>query len=94
MDDPIYRDYGQHVLDVVKNFTALSITNMLASNTFVALTSLLAVSKAAYSAPSDPAAACSALASSIQIQNVTVNVAAYLPAGTNLTLSQGQFVWL
>lgn len=33
---------------------------------------------------------CSALASSFYIQNVTVNFAQFVPAGTNLTFSQGK----
>ncbi|KAH7413378.1 putative ferulic acid Esterase/Feruloyl esterase [Cadophora sp. MPI-SDFR-AT-0126] len=37
---------------------------------------------------SDPAGACSQLGSSLSIDNVTVNFASYLPAGTNISLSQ------
>jgi feruloyl esterase len=37
---------------------------------------------------SDPASACSQLGASIAIQNVTVNFANFVPAGTNLSFSQ------
>lgn len=67
-----------------------SLVNMMGLKKFAALTGLLAVSHAStYCAPENPASACSALASSIAIQNVTVNFAQYIPAGTNLTLTQG-----
>jgi feruloyl esterase len=37
---------------------------------------------------SNPAAACASLGESLAIENVTVNFATYLPAGTNISLSQ------
>lgn len=36
----------------------------------------------------DPLAACTALGQSLAIENVTVNFAEYVPAGTNLSLTQ------
>jgi feruloyl esterase len=37
---------------------------------------------------SNPAAACQKLGASLAIENVKVNFAEYLPAGTNITLTQ------
>ncbi|KAL3420131.1 feruloyl esterase B-2-like protein 3 [Phlyctema vagabunda] len=50
------------------------------------LTTLLAVAHAQNG--SEPIAACQALASSLAIENTTVNFAQYVTAGTNLSLSQ------
>lgn len=37
---------------------------------------------------SDPATACQKLGASLSVENVKVNFAEYLPAGTNITLTQ------
>lgn len=63
--------------------------NMISVSTLASLASILGVTQATYGYETNPVAACAALASSLQIPNVTVNFATFVPAKTNLTLSQG-----
>ncbi|RDW77182.1 carboxylic ester hydrolase-28 [Coleophoma cylindrospora] len=58
----------------------LGLLTLLASSCLVGAQNLTVV---------DPAAACTALGQNLALENVTVNFAEYLPAGTNLSLSQG-----
>lgn len=48
----------------------------------------LGLCASAHQIVSDPASACQKLGASLAIEDVTVNFAEYLPAGTNITLTQ------
>ena len=57
-------------------------------STYLILLSGLASSTIGQQIVEDPAAACQKLGASLEIENVHVNFAQYLPAGTNITLTQ------
>lgn len=66
-----------------------SFTMLLLNYSLVVLPALLSLSSASLGdKQTDPAAACASLGASLAIENVTVNFATYLPAGSNISLSQ------
>lgn len=61
----------------------------LLNHSFVVLSALLSLSSATLGYnQTDSAAACASLGASLAIEDVTVNFATYLPAGSNISLSQ------
>jgi hypothetical protein len=77
---PSFEDVHAHLMSIPKMFSI---------HTLASFAAILGVTRATYGSPANPAVECAALASSLHIPNVTVNFATFVPANTNLTLTQG-----